>query len=113
MLRELVTDEAYISLRDAFRKRRGTWEFHGEMERPKVVHVNAFQAGHKDNYFAQVTVMMKTRQSMDGGPVKECVNYAVFERHLESDAGEWRLCGQISPEASRAAGGNTGVPSDS
>jgi hypothetical protein len=41
---------------------------------------------------------MVTKQSVRGGPPKECIDYVVFERNLEDNTTtRWAVAGKVQP----------------
>lgn len=106
-MRELLTDDANMALRQQFRMRH-KWEFVKELERPRVVHVTSFPVEDKANIWAQVTVRVHLRQILAlynnaGGIVKgsetdpvDVVEYIVLERHVvNKDAKDWKIAGKL------------------
>jgi hypothetical protein len=63
--------QAFHGLRQAARENKiHSWAFHGEIDRPKVMHTRSFkqQEDHEDLY-VQVTVKLEIKQSINNGPV--------------------------------------------
>jgi len=99
-VRDLLTDTAYMELRKAQgAKLLGTYAYHGEVERPRVVYTRSFKQDKDDkDLFTQVTVRIKTTQSLNNGPRKDVLEFVVLERYMtETDLGKWRICGKLPP----------------
>eukprot|EP00729_Bicosta_minor_P018878 gene18878-9198_t len=104
-VRDLLTDTAYMELRRAMSsKKLGQYSFHGEVERPRVVYTRSFKQDKDDkDLFTQVTVRVKTSQSLNNGPRKDVLEFIVLERYMkEDDLGKWRICGKLPPPMPKA-----------
>ena len=104
-LREFLTPESFIEMRKQVRSAGyRSSELLEQLDRPRCVTINAFEAGAKNNYWCQVTVRLHLSQRINGGAPKEAVEYVVVERHLESpERSVWRITGKLDPAALRAA----------
>eukprot|EP00041_Stephanoeca_diplocostata_P006895 m.95515 g.95515 ORF g.95515 m.95515 type:complete len:369 (+) comp16601_c0_seq1:68-1174(+) len=102
-LRNSCTDDTALQLRADYRKKKKfSWDFVGQIERPRVIHTSTFAVGEKgqEQYFAQVTVRFHTKQCINGEN-REMVDYVVFERFLEAAMdGKWLMCGKVKPPQS-------------
>jgi hypothetical protein len=99
-VRDLLTDVAFVELKKAATANKiGVFSYHGEVERPRVVYTRSFKESKEDkNLFTQITVRMKTSQSINRGPIKDVLEFVILERFMtETDLGQWRVCGKLPP----------------
>uniref|UniRef100_A0A0K2TNN8 Large ribosomal subunit protein mL45 n=1 Tax=Lepeophtheirus salmonis TaxID=72036 RepID=A0A0K2TNN8_LEPSM len=109
-LLKYVTEKAYPEMVHNVRRKTLRWEFIKSLEPPTIVHIRTQDLLQKQNKFAQVTVRFHTQQTLavydrfgrliHGSEVvaKDVLEYVVFERHLASIYGSWRLHSKIIPD---------------
>ncbi|XP_065839439.1 large ribosomal subunit protein mL45-like isoform X2 [Oscarella lobularis] len=108
-LLELTTENAYQTLRKEYPNQRISWKFVETLSRPRVVHARVAPLLTKENYFAQVTVRLHTKQILavydqlhrlvqgDEHNARNVVDYVVMERHIVEKGTPWRICGKVIP----------------
>lgn len=108
-LHDLITERAYPEMVLGLKNKTIGWNFIESLEPPRVVHIRTTDILTKDNIYAQVTVRLHTRQTlaiydrfgrlMHGSEAlaKDVLEYAVFEKHMASHYGTWRLHGKVIP----------------
>jgi len=109
-LHELVTERAFPLMTELTDRKTIRWRFIKSLESPRAVQVRMGELVDPGNMFGQVTVRLHTQQTlaiydrfgnlMHGS---ECVaadslEYVVFEKHVASTQGVWRLHDRIVPE---------------
>jgi len=109
-LLEYATEKVYPEMLAGVEKKSMYWKFIKSLEPPKVVHARLEDFLTKDNSFAQVTVRFNTQQILavydrfgrliHGHPhvAKDVLEYVVFENHVSSLYGKWRVHAKIIPE---------------
>jgi len=109
-LHELATERAYPRLTDLTKGKTIRWRFIKSVESPRAVQVRMGELVDPGNVFGQVTVRLHTQQTLAiydrfgnliHGSEAVAVNsleYVVFEKHVASTHGVWRLHDRIVPE---------------
>eukprot|EP00049_Salpingoeca_infusionum_P024671 m.16623 g.16623 ORF g.16623 m.16623 type:complete len:299 (-) comp7148_c0_seq1:204-1100(-) len=101
-LKSNLTVQAYHALKQHFKQRPHTWEFMGQVERPTVVHINAFPINGKTNMYAQVAVRVNLTQKLKfgnkpAGEQQDVEEYLIVERHLANPQSTWRISAKLTP----------------
>jgi len=109
-LQELVTETAYPNMKHQTEKVSMYWEFIEALEPPLVKQVRVGEILTADNKFAQVTMRFHTKQILavydrfgrliHGHPhvAKDVIEFVVFEKHIVSIYGKWRLHQKMIPQ---------------
>lgn len=106
-LHKLVTEKAYPEMWKTVKLRSIRWKFIENLEAPKVVRVRTAAQITKDNFYAQVTVRIYSKQTLAvydqfgrlilGSETIEIpvVDHVVYENHLVNQYGSWRIHGKL------------------
>jgi large subunit ribosomal protein L45 len=109
-LQELMSENAYQSVRREFSDKSLVWKFVKEVERPRIVHARIIPVLTKENLFAQVTVRVNAAQIFgvqhrfgklirgNDKTERNVIDYVVVERHIVEPSSSWRICGKVAPE---------------
>ncbi|KAG7172108.1 probable 39S ribosomal protein L45, mitochondrial [Homarus americanus] len=109
-LHQNVTERAYPLVTHQSRQKTIRWQFLGSLAPPHVVHARCTELLNKENVFAQVTVRFHTKQTLavydrfgrlqHGSEVvaRDVLEYVVFEKHVASSYGTWRIHDKIIPD---------------
>ncbi|KAL3837178.1 hypothetical protein ACJMK2_022553 [Sinanodonta woodiana] len=109
-LLELVTEKVYPEMTFGLDNKTLHWKFVESIEPPRVVHIRTNPMITKDNVYAQMTVRLHSKQIlalydrfgrlMYGSEhlVKDVLDYVVFEKHIASVYGSWRMHAKIIPK---------------
>ncbi|XP_077993647.1 large ribosomal subunit protein mL45-like [Glandiceps talaboti] len=109
ILHQLVTEKCYPDIVRGFRYKTIRWNWLESIEKPKVVHVRCSDMITKGNTYGQVTVRFHSKQTlalydrfgrlMQGSETtpRDVLEYVVYEKHLTSSYGTWRIHGKIIP----------------
>ncbi|KAK3579293.1 hypothetical protein CHS0354_033373 [Potamilus streckersoni] len=109
-LLELVTEKAYPEMTFGLDHKTLHWKFVESIEPARVVHIRTNPMITNDNIYAQITVRFHSKQVlalydrfgrlMYGSEhlVKDVIDYVVFEKHIASLYGSWRIHGKIIPK---------------
>jgi len=109
-LLKYATEKVYPEMLAGIDKKSMYWKFVKSLEPPKVVHARIEDFLKEGNSFAQVTVRFNTQQILavydrfgrliHGHPhvAKDVLEYVVFENHVASLYGKWRVHAKIIPD---------------
>jgi len=109
-LHEHVTEFAYPNMVHNVESKTIFWQYIKALEPPTVVQIRNAEILAQENLFSQITVRMHTQQILavydrfgrliHGHPsvAKDVLEYVIFEKHLASLYGKWRLHAKIVPE---------------
>jgi len=109
-IRTLVTERAYPEVMANLWLKIVKWDFIESLEPARVVHARHTSLITKDNFFAQITVRFHTKQVLavydrfgrlcHGNPLvaKDVLEYVVFEKHISSLYGNWRIHKKLIPD---------------
>lgn len=109
-LHELATEKLYPEMVHNTESKTIHWDFIKSLEPARIVHIRVVDILSKENKFAQITVRFHSQQILavydrfgrliHGSPVvaKDVLEYVVFEKHLSSIYGTWRMHTKIIPD---------------
>ncbi|TKR77978.1 hypothetical protein L596_018860 [Steinernema carpocapsae] len=109
-LHKLITENAFGKMWPDVENGSIVWELVAHNEPSKVVSIRCADSPYKSgNDIAQLTVRMNTKQRLavfdrfgqlllgSEAEVRDCVEYVVFENHVSSMDGMWRLHDKVHP----------------
>lgn len=109
LIRDYVTERAYPEMIHNIMNKQLVWKYIESLEPPRIVHARVTNLIEKENYFAQVTVRIHSKQClavydrfgrlMYGHEFlpKDVLEYIVYEKHLADEYGKWKLHAKIVP----------------
>lgn len=105
-----ATEKAFPEIVFNTRGKTIRWKFLESLEPPRVSHIRCVELLSKQNVYAQITVRFHTKQTLaiydrfgrliHGSETiaKDVLEYVVFEKHLSSEYGVWRMHAKIIPD---------------
>ncbi|XP_042910506.1 large ribosomal subunit protein mL45 [Parasteatoda tepidariorum] len=109
-LHELVTEKAYPEITENVKNKVIKWKYIQTLEHPRVVHIRCQEMQQRDNMFAQITLRLFSQETLavydrfgrlmygSEDTLKDTLQYIVFEKHITSLNGAWRIHGKIIPD---------------
>ncbi|CAH0550135.1 unnamed protein product [Brassicogethes aeneus] len=109
-LAEVATERALPEIMHNMKNKTIRWRYIKDVELPRIVHARCTDVISKENIFGQITVRFHTQQTLaiydrfgrliHGSEIiaKDVLEYVVFEKHLASQYGVWRVHAKIIPD---------------